>query len=62
MRALELYVEADVDEVSCIVAKFLNMFLTESPLVESYEGDNFILRNGKMLAAWYVSVLSPSCS
>jgi hypothetical protein len=54
MRALGRYVEAKIDEISCLVAKFLTMFLTESPLVESYEGDNFILRNGKMLAAWCV--------
>ena len=62
MRVLGQYIEAKVDEISCLVAKFLTMFLTESPLVESYEGDNFILRNGTMLAAWCVLVFIRCCS
>ncbi|KAL1728748.1 hypothetical protein FB107DRAFT_177155, partial [Schizophyllum commune] len=37
-----------------MIAKFFHMFLFESPLLESYEVDNFILRNGDMLhtCAW----------
>ncbi|KAJ7172444.1 hypothetical protein C8R46DRAFT_149097 [Mycena filopes] len=55
MRVLEEYVAARVDEsVACLTAKFLNTFLNDSPFLESYEVDNFILRNGRMLAfcAW----------
>jgi hypothetical protein len=57
MDALQRYINVNIEEISCLVAKFLNMFLNDSPLVESYEADNFILRNGKMLSAWYDNVL-----
>ncbi|KAH8106968.1 hypothetical protein BXZ70DRAFT_1003857 [Cristinia sonorae] len=52
--ALKLYVRGSVDDVSCIIAKFFNTFVNESPLVESYEVDNFILRNSATLSscAW----------
>ncbi|KAF8831271.1 hypothetical protein HHX47_DHR1000685 [Lentinula edodes] len=49
MNALASYVAANVDEVTCIIAKFLNIFITESPTLESHEVDNFILRNGQMM-------------
>lgn len=54
MTALRVYLAAGVDDVSCMIAKFFYMFLFESPLLESYEVDNFILRNGDMLhtCAW----------
>ncbi|KAF8964709.1 hypothetical protein BDZ97DRAFT_1815206 [Flammula alnicola] len=54
LTALELYTQSNVDSVVCLVAKFLNMFLTESPFLEAFEIDNFILRNGKLIAlcAW----------
>jgi hypothetical protein len=55
MDALQRYLGVDNEDVSCLVAKFLNTFLNDSPLVESYEVDNFILRNGQILSAWYVS-------
>ncbi|CCM02372.1 uncharacterized protein FIBRA_04467 [Fibroporia radiculosa] len=45
MRALKMYVEAEIDEVSSLIAKFLNAFVNDAPFVESYEVDNFILRN-----------------
>ena len=54
MASLELYLGSHVEDVSCLTAKFLNMFLTESPFLEAFEVDNFILRNGKVLASWYV--------
>ncbi|TCD71881.1 hypothetical protein EIP91_000013 [Steccherinum ochraceum] len=52
--ALKAYVKEAVDDVSCLVAKFFNAFVNDSPLVESYEVDNFILRNGIALCscAW----------
>ena len=54
MASLELYLGSHVEDVSCLTAKFLNMFLTESPFLEAFEVDNFILRNGKVLASWFV--------
>lgn len=59
MNALEHYVAARVDDVACLVAKFLNTFLNDSPFLQSYEVDNFVLRNGIMLTQWWVP-LSPS--
>ncbi|KAE9396073.1 hypothetical protein BT96DRAFT_997116 [Gymnopus androsaceus JB14] len=50
MNVLASYTATDVDDVTCLIAKFLNTFLTESPTLESHEVDNFILRNGEMLA------------
>lgn len=52
MNVLASYTATDVDDVTCLIAKFLNTFLTESPTLESHEVDNFILRNGEMLANW----------
>ncbi|EMD38403.1 hypothetical protein CERSUDRAFT_113558 [Gelatoporia subvermispora B] len=49
MEALKAYVETKAAEVVCIVAKFLNAFMMDAPLVEAYEVDNFILRNGATL-------------
>jgi hypothetical protein len=54
MASLELYLGSHIEDVSCMTVKFLNMFLTESPFLEVFEADNFILRNGKVLASWYV--------
>jgi hypothetical protein len=55
LNALDLYLQSKVEDVTCHVAKFLNMFLTESPFLEAFEIDNFILRNGKIIASWYVA-------
>ena len=54
MASLDLYQGSDVEDVCCLTAKFFNMFLTESPFLEVFEADNFILRNGKVLASWSV--------
>lgn len=54
MNALEYYMAINDDEVSSLVANFLNLFLNDSPFLEPYEVDNFILRNGRFMAAWYV--------
>lgn len=54
MNALEYYMAINDDEVSSLVAKFLNLFLNDSAFLEPYEVDNFILRNGRFMAAWYV--------
>ncbi|KAI0362213.1 hypothetical protein OH77DRAFT_1416438 [Trametes cingulata] len=47
--ALRRYVETGVEEVSCLAAKFFDAFMHHAPFVESYEVDNFILRNGPSL-------------
>ncbi|KDR81629.1 hypothetical protein GALMADRAFT_239698 [Galerina marginata CBS 339.88] len=56
LNALKLYLQSNVDDVSCLIAKFVNMFITESPFLEGFEIDNFILRNGKLISfcAWTV--------
>jgi len=53
MSVLERYIGANVEDVTCLIAKFLNMFVNDSPFLESHEVDNFILRNGRALCAWY---------
>ena len=53
MSVLERYIDANVDDVTCLIAKFLNMFVNDSPYLESHEVDNFILRNERTLCAWY---------
>ena len=53
MSVLERYIDTNVDDVTCLIAKFLNMFVNDSPYLESHEVDNFILRNGRTLCAWY---------
>ena len=52
--ALQSYVETGLDQVSCIAAKFLDAYMHQAQLVETYEVDNFILRNGSSLCTWYV--------
>lgn len=55
IETLRSYVQADVSEVTTVVAKFFKMVISEAPLLESFEIDNIILRNGVPLAAWCVS-------
>ncbi|KAF9815310.1 hypothetical protein IEO21_04673 [Rhodonia placenta] len=65
MQALTKYVETGNDEISCFIAKFLNAFVNDVPFVESYEIDNFILRNGNSLATcmWqFYGIRSPEIS
>lgn len=54
INTLEHYIGANVEQASCFIAKFLNTFVTDSSLLEPYEVDNFILRNGRVLCARYV--------
>ncbi|KAI1795782.1 hypothetical protein LXA43DRAFT_1163651 [Ganoderma leucocontextum] len=49
IEALKSYIEMGLDEVSCVAAKFLDAFMHHAALVETYEVDNFILRNGSAL-------------
>lgn len=50
MNALERYINMNHNDVSRIIATFFNAFFTESPFMKAYEVDNFIVRNGKILA------------
>ena len=66
--ALRTYVETGLDEVACVAAKFLDAFMHHAQLVEAFEVDNFIFRNGSSLCTWYVgcyphgaSSSSPQC-
>ena len=56
LNVLKTYVEQKYDDLSCLVAKFLNAYVNDTPLVESFEVDNFILRNESVLCAWYVQM------
>ncbi|KAL0071388.1 hypothetical protein AAF712_001245 [Marasmius tenuissimus] len=49
MRVLKDYLSVNNDNITCIIAKFLNCFLMSTPYLETHEVDNFILRNGQML-------------
>ncbi|KDQ60796.1 hypothetical protein JAAARDRAFT_173016 [Jaapia argillacea MUCL 33604] len=48
---LRHYVDVGVDEISVLVAKFLHLLVTDAPLLEPHEVDNFILRNESALCA-----------
>ena len=50
--ALQSYVEVGLEEVCCVVAKFLDAFMHHAALVETFEVDNFVLRNGSALCTW----------
>ncbi|TFY77906.1 hypothetical protein EWM64_g6106 [Hericium alpestre] len=45
------YVDAGVEDISILIAKFLSLFVSECRLLESYEVDNFILRNCAVLCS-----------
>jgi hypothetical protein len=50
--ALGDYVNTRQEEIRIIVAKFLYLFVKECSLLESYEVDNFVLRNAGVLTFW----------
>jgi hypothetical protein len=52
IHALGDYVDTQQEETSIMVAKFLYLFVKECPLLESYEVDNFVLRNAGVLTSW----------
>ncbi|KAF8844936.1 hypothetical protein BDN67DRAFT_942465 [Paxillus ammoniavirescens] len=51
MRILDKYVTSGSEQVTCIVAKFMHSLMLHASLLESYEIDNFVLRNGTPLCA-----------
>jgi hypothetical protein len=50
--ALGDYVNTRQEEISIIIAKFLYLFVKDCSLLESYEVDNFVLRNAGVLNLW----------
>lgn len=52
MTNLTSLLKQDQDELAKLIVQFLHAFVFEASLVESYEADNFILRNSDTLAAW----------
>jgi hypothetical protein len=46
------YVDARQEEISVTVARFFYLFVKECSLLETYEVDNFILRNAGVLSSW----------
>jgi hypothetical protein len=52
MLTLKIILEQEQDELSKLIVQFLYAFVSEASLVESYEADNFILRNSETLSAW----------
>jgi hypothetical protein len=52
IAALGDYVGTRREEISVIVAKFFYLFVKECSLLETYEVDNFILRNAGVLSFW----------
>lgn len=46
------YVNARQEEISVTVARFFYLFVKECSLLETYEVDNFILRNAGVLSSW----------
>ncbi|KIP09568.1 hypothetical protein PHLGIDRAFT_67270 [Phlebiopsis gigantea 11061_1 CR5-6] len=51
MNAVKVYVEQHHDGLSIMLAKFFNAFVSQSVFVESYEVDNFVLRNSATMSA-----------
>ncbi|KAI0302159.1 hypothetical protein BC826DRAFT_987563 [Russula brevipes] len=62
IAALGDYVGTRREEISVIVAKFFYLFVKECSLLETYEVDNFILRNAGVLTscAWFFNEMQSS--
>ncbi|KAJ2931375.1 hypothetical protein H1R20_g5743, partial [Candolleomyces eurysporus] len=54
LHGINQYLRLDIPIITCYIAKFFSTFFNNSPLVASYEIDNFVLKNGLLLAecAW----------
>jgi hypothetical protein len=55
LHGIGQYLRLDIPIVTSYIAKFFFTFFNNSPLVASYEIDNFVLKNGSLLAEWWVS-------
>ncbi|KAG0707722.1 hypothetical protein DFH29DRAFT_594927 [Suillus ampliporus] len=49
MLVLSTLVATGMEQVVCLIAKFLHSFITHASLLEAHEVDNFVLRNGSTL-------------
>ena len=56
IAALGEYVSTRVEQVAVLVARFFSLFMRDSQHLETYEVDNFVLRNASVLGAWCVTV------
>lgn len=52
LQGVAQYLRLDDHDITSWIAKFLNLFFTASPFVAPYEVDNFILKNGPLMAEW----------
>jgi hypothetical protein len=53
MLVLSNLVATGMEQVVCLIAKFLHSFIMHTSLLEAHEVDNFVLRNGSTLYPWY---------
>jgi hypothetical protein len=51
MQFIDRYLDLDIDDLSCMVAKFLALFLVDAKFLEMHEIDNFIIRNVDVLSS-----------
>lgn len=52
ITSLGNYVNARQEDISVTIARFFYLFIKECSLLETYEVDNFILRNAGVLSSW----------
>ncbi|KAI6022693.1 hypothetical protein EDC04DRAFT_3067434 [Pisolithus marmoratus] len=52
MLTLDEYFRCGNEEITGLAAKFLHSFMMNSPYLETFEVDNFVLRNAKALCSW----------
>lgn len=52
MSALKRYVNLGIDEITCIVAEFLDVVLGDSRVSNEVRVDDFITLHGTMLCEW----------
>ncbi|KAH7914698.1 hypothetical protein BJ138DRAFT_1143394 [Hygrophoropsis aurantiaca] len=51
LNIINKYVATGADDMICVIAKFLYSFTMHATLLESYEVDNFVLRNSNVLCS-----------
>ena len=53
IESLSIYIENHSNQLRYLLARFLSSFINDATFVESYEVDNFILRNSEFMTKWY---------
>lgn len=56
MLVLSTLVATGMENVVCLIAKFLHSFIMHASLLEAHEVDNFVFRNGSTLYPWYAQL------